>query len=150
MLITLFNIQTGSIRCLDETLEREGKTTENYLFDQFIGHLIVCGCSFFFHLFTHFHWKMAQSFATAIGIPSASHKALYWLAMIENKNGKSNWKFVHLLASTTLTFLFWCCASYLKYLSLYYLIRIHFQFVQCVRFDSDCQALMPSTKQNQK
>lgn len=52
------------------------------------------------------------------------------------------------LANASLTFLFWCCANYLKYLSLYYLIRNHFQFVQCVRFDFDYQASVPSTKWN--
>lgn len=55
----------------------------SYLFDKFIGNLIICGGSFFFHFFTDFHREMAQTFAASIGIPSTSHEALYWLAAFD-------------------------------------------------------------------
>lgn len=54
---------------------------ESYLFNQFISNLIVSGGPFFLHFFTNFHRKMTQPFAAAISVPSAPHKALYWLTV---------------------------------------------------------------------
>lgn len=124
---------------------------ESYLFNQFISNLIVSGGPFFLHFFTNFHRKMTQPFAAAISVPSAPHKALYWLTVCR-KNSRIFtidhffWHLNHL--QLTLTFPFWCRANCLKYLSLSGLcVNLnHFQFVRCVRFDLDYLALVPSGK----